>query len=104
MFAEPPSPEMIDEMYAETMKTPTSVATTIVSDLVNSDLRNGLSEIDVPTLLLYGDQSKVYPSDVGAWIQSQIPEAELVTFADSGHYPFREELEKFNEAVRDFVR
>lgn len=104
MFAEPPSPEMIDEMYAETMKTPTSVATTIVSDLVNSDLRNGLSEIDVPTLLLYGDQSKVYPGDVGAWLQSQIPEAELVTFADSGHCPFWEESEKFNEAVRDFVR
>lgn len=103
MFAEPPAAETIDEMYAETMETPTSVAVAMLSDLVSSDLRDGLSEIDVPTLLLYGDQSAIYPSDLGSWMEDQISDAELVTFADSGHCPFWEEPDAFNDAIEEFV-
>lgn len=66
MFATPPATDSLDEMSAATMMTPTSVATAIVSDLVESDLRDVVPEIDVPTLLLYGEQSMIYPSDVGS--------------------------------------
>lgn len=103
MFAEPPTEDTIDEMYAETMKTPTSVATAMVSDLATTDLRNVISEIPVPTLLLYGEQSKVYPSAVGEWMHDQISESELVLFSESGHCPFWEEPDMFNDAVGSFV-
>lgn len=103
MFAEPPAAETIDEMYAEVMKTPTSVATAMVSDLVSTDFRDVLSEIDVPTLLLYGDQSKVYPGDLGPWMESKISDAELVSFAESGHCPFWEEPDLFSDSVSEFV-
>lgn len=103
MFASPPSPHLIDEMYAETMKTPTSVATAVVTDLMTTDLRHVVPEITVPTLLLYGEQSKIFPSDVGAWMHEQIPDSELVSFPESGHCPFWEDPERFNEQVSSFV-
>ncbi|TYL39131.1 alpha/beta hydrolase [Natronococcus pandeyae] len=103
MFADPPSAETVDEMYAETMKTPTSVATAVLRDLVNSDRRDVVPEIDVPTLLLYGEQSEIYPSDVGAWMHDRISDSELVMFSESGHVPFWEEPDAFNEAVSSFV-
>lgn len=103
MFATPPATDSLDEMFAATMMTPTSVATAIVSDLVKSDLRDVVPEIDVPTLLLYGEQSMIYPSDVGSWMNSQIPDSELVLFSDSGHCPFWEEPETFNGEVASFI-
>jgi non-heme chloroperoxidase len=104
MFADPPSEEQIDEMYAETMKTPTSVATAIIRNVAESDLRDVVPEITIPTLLLYGEQSKVYPSDLGEWMHGQIPDSELVLFPESGHCPFWEEPDSFNAAVTSFVK
>jgi len=103
MFTEPPAADTVDEMYAQTMKTPTSVTTEIFLDMTYSDLRPVLGTIDVPVLLLYGAQSKIFPTDVGAWLEDAIPDARHVPFAESGHCPFWEEPEKFNEEVATFA-
>lgn len=102
-FAEPRSEERLAEMYARTTLTPTSVATAMLNDMVPKDFRSYLPEIDVPTLLLYGEQSVVFPGPLGEWMHEQIPNSELVTFAESGHSPFWEEPEKFNTELSEFV-
>lgn len=102
-FAEPRSEERLAEIYARTMLTPTSVATAMLKDMVPRDFRSHLSEIDVPTLLLYGEQSVVFPGPLGEWMHEQVPDSELVTFSESGHSPFWEEPEKFNAELREFV-
>jgi len=68
-----------------------------------SDLRPVLGTIDVPVLLLYGAQSKIFPTDVGSWLEDAIPDARHVPFAESGHCPFWEEPEIFNEEVATFA-
>jgi non-heme chloroperoxidase len=68
-----------------------------------SDLRPILQTIDVPVLLLYGEQSKIFPTDVGAWLEQEIPDATHIPFEESGHCPFWEELNKFNEEITSFV-
>ncbi len=103
IFAEPPRSETIDEMYAETMKTPTEVAVASMTDMTYADLRPALEKVTVPALLLYGEQSKLFPGDLGGWLQEQIPGSKLVRFEESGHCPFWEEPEKFNREVADFV-
>lgn len=103
MFAEAPPGDTIDEMYAETMKTPTSVAIAFMIDMTYADLRPALEKVTVPTLLLYGAQSKLFPGDLGSWLQEQIPDSKLVMFEESGHCPFWEEPEKFNRKVADFA-
>ena len=103
MFADPPDDETIDEMYAETTKTPTSVTVDVFLDMTYSDLRPVLETIDVPVLLLYGEQSQIFATDVGAWLEDEIPDATHVPFEESGHCPFWEEPEKFNREVASFV-
>lgn len=102
-FAEPRSEERLAEIYARTMLTPTSVATAMLNDMVPRDFRERLPTITVPTLLCYGEHSAVFPGPLGEWMHEQIPDSELVTFAESGHSPFWEEPEKFNEKVTEFV-
>ena len=102
-FAEPRSDERLAEMYARTTLTPTSVATTMLEDMAPRDFRSQLPEIGVPTLLLYGEQSAVFPGALGEWMHEQIPGSELVTFAESGHSPFWEEPERFNTELAAFV-
>ena len=103
MFNEPPAADTIDEMYAETTKTPTSVAIDIFLDVVYSDFRPVVPTIDVPVLLLYGERNDIFPTDVGGWLEDHIPEATLVRFERSGHCPFWEEPEKFNREITSFV-
>jgi pimeloyl-ACP methyl ester carboxylesterase len=103
MFSEALSADTIDEMYAETTKTPTSVAVATMTDMTYADLRPALEKVTVPTLLLYGAQSKLFPEDLGGWLQDQIPDSKLVMFEESGHCPFWEEPEKFNREVASFV-
>ncbi|WP_248896935.1 alpha/beta fold hydrolase [Haloplanus halobius] len=50
-----------------------------------------------------GEQGNIFPTDVGAWLEDAIPDAEHVPFEESGHCPFWEEATAFNEAVRTFV-
>jgi pimeloyl-ACP methyl ester carboxylesterase len=102
-FAEPRSEERLAEMYARTTLTPTSVATAMLEDMVPRDFREFLPTISVPTLLLYGEHSAVFPGPLGEWMHERIPDSELVTFAGSGHSPQWEEPEKFNDAVAGFV-
>jgi len=101
-FVETPSAETVDEMYAETMKTPTSVAVAMLKELCRHDFRELVSEITLPTLLMYGDKSAVFPG-AGEWMHEQIPESELVLFEESSHCPFWEEPERFNRELAGFV-
>ncbi|AZH25388.1 alpha/beta fold hydrolase [Haloplanus aerogenes] len=103
MFAEEIDDALVDEMYAETTKTPTSVTVDIFLDMTYSDLRPVVSEVDVPALLIYGEQSDIFPTDVGGWLEDAMPDATHVPFADSGHCPFWEEAERFNEELARFV-
>jgi pimeloyl-ACP methyl ester carboxylesterase len=102
-FVETPSKETIDEMYAESAKTPTSVAVAMMEAMSEADFRDVVDEIDVPTLLVYGGQSGVFPGNVGQWMEDHIPDSELVTFEESSHCPFWEEPERFNGEVAAFV-
>jgi pimeloyl-ACP methyl ester carboxylesterase len=101
-FVETPAAETVDEMYAETMKTPTSVAVAMLEELCRHDFREVVPEIAVPTLLVYGEQSAVFPG-AGAWMHEQIPDSELLLFEASSHCPFWEEPERFNRELAEFV-
>ena len=102
-FGEPRSDEELAEMYARTTLTPSSVAAALLRDFVPMDFREQVAELTLPTLLCYGEHSVVFPGPLGEWMHERIPDSELVVFAESGHSPFWEEPEKFNESLRGFV-
>jgi pimeloyl-ACP methyl ester carboxylesterase len=70
----------------------------------DADLRDVLPEIDVPTLLLYGDADQRSPVSIGEELHAQIPASKLVVIPGPGHVGNIEAPGRFNEEVRSFLR
>ena len=63
-----------------------------------------LGEITVPTLIMAGRHDWITPPAQGAErLHVGLPNAKLVIFEESGHFPFIEEHDKFVHAVRDWL-
>ncbi len=73
------------------------------SDGQNYDVRNDLSKIDVPTIVMVGRYDIVYPVDEAKKIVNGIRNSRLVVFERSGHYPFFEESHTFTQYFRTFL-
>jgi pimeloyl-ACP methyl ester carboxylesterase len=69
-----------------------------------ADLCDVLPRIEVPTLLLYGDNDVRAPKDVWEPVHSGIRRSKLVLIPDVGHMIDIEAAERFNTEVRAFLR
>jgi pimeloyl-ACP methyl ester carboxylesterase len=69
-----------------------------------ADLRDALPDIDVPTLLLYGDSDVRAPLNVADQLHDAIPGARLVLLPGVGHVCNLEAPEQFNSEIRSFLR
>ena len=69
----------------------------------HSDLTDQLSEIKIPTLLLFGDADPIAPVEVGRFLESQFPSARLVTVESGGHRMAKAIPEVIAYHVREFL-
>lgn len=67
------------------------------------DLRPGLRTITAPTLVLVGDDDLVAGPVSADAIARELPDAQLVTIRDSGHFLYVEQPEAFRAALTDFL-
>ncbi len=72
--------------------------------LGEADLRDVLPRIDVPTLLLYGDEDVRAPMNVAEDLHAAIPGSRLVVIPGVGHMSNVEAGARFNAEVRTFLR
>lgn len=63
-----------------------------------------LGEIQVPTLILVGRDDFITPPSKACIMQEGIPNAEMVVFENSGHFPYIEEPETFFKTVHDWFK
>lgn len=62
-----------------------------------------LQQINVPTLLLWGEEDKVVPLNVGMKLEKDIPNAKLITYKHTGHLLTEERYQQvYNDIVRYF--
>jgi 3-oxoadipate enol-lactonase len=69
-----------------------------------ADLRDLLTAIDVPTLVVCGDQDRVTPPQTAAMLAERIPTARLALIPAAGHASNQERPAVFNQLVREFLR
>ena len=103
MFTKPPSAADTEWMVAEIMRPPASVASAIIFDQTMRDYRPALAKVDVPALVVTGRDDKLVPLAAEELVASAMGNARLVVLEDSGHCPFLEEPERFNQVVDEFV-
>jgi pimeloyl-ACP methyl ester carboxylesterase len=103
MFKEPPTEHDKAWMVEEILRLPASVASAIIFDQTVQDYRSVLPSVTVPALVVTGADEKLVPVAAEEEVASQLPDARLVVFEESGHCPFLEEPDRFNQVVDEFV-
>jgi len=69
----------------------------------NPGLAKWLHRIDVPTLLLWGENDGLVPPEFGEAYRALIPGSRLVVLPNAGHAPFDEQKDAFLAAFYAFV-
>jgi len=72
--------------------------------MAEADLRDLLSTISVPTLLLYGEEDLRSSRSVAEEMHAAIPGSTLVLLPEAGHQVNLESPDRFDEEVRTFMR
>ncbi len=80
-----------------------SVYNEVRSWLGKADNRPELANIDVPALILHGEEDSIFPVSVAEEIEAGIPRARLVLIPRAGHTANLEQPELSNEAILDFL-
>ncbi len=81
-------------------------ASTFHADLLacdRFDLRQELSRIPQPTLLLCGTEDRMTPVSYSEYLLLHLPKAELILFKDAGHMLMLEQALEVEQAIREFL-
>ena len=105
MFSAQISEEDLAFVVEENLKMPRLAASRLLQDTATADWRDLIPRIDIPTLVICGEESLV-PIPSQKWIQQSIEGAriEIMTGDQGGsHFMFWEGHEHFNRLVGDFL-
>jgi pimeloyl-ACP methyl ester carboxylesterase len=91
-------------MAAEQLKAPTDTATAIYEDYVRRDYTPMLPTVSVPALAVYGrSRHMCFGPSTGRYVAATLPDSSFAILDKSGHLPFYEQPEVFNETVTRFL-
>lgn len=90
--------------YGDEMRSvPPVIAASILFDQTVRDYRDRLGGIATPTLVCFGADEKIMPVALGRHLADALPGGRLAVFGRSGHMPFLEEPDHFDEQVVAFL-
>ncbi len=97
--------EMVEEIVKFSRDKRAVLNTIYAARSVKEDnLKNELSGLKVPTLLLWGEEDRITPLDVAKAFQANISDTVLETIPQCGHAPMIEKPEWFSQQIEKFVR
>ncbi|MBI3896377.1 MAG: alpha/beta hydrolase [Acidobacteria bacterium] len=70
----------------------------------SSQMESQLARVNLPTLLVWGDQDKLVPPDCLPRLLSALPTAQAFVIPGAGHFCYEELPEVFNQEVIRFLR
>jgi len=63
------------------------------------DVRQSVTDISVPSLILHGEQAAIVSVDAGRWLAASIADSQLEQFQNCGHAPFLTQADTFNKLL-----
>jgi pimeloyl-ACP methyl ester carboxylesterase len=102
MFAAEPDPASV-ERFTASMRAFHTLGFRAMARASAEDLREALPRIDVPTLLVYGDEDVRAPLPVAEHLHASISGSTLVVLPGVGHICNLEAPQRFNDTVRNWL-
>lgn len=96
----------LKQLRASFATRPTPTQTTLqraLQILLETDLREEVSSIRKPTLLIHGDRDTLAPVQAAHWMMQQLPYGFLRVISGSAHAPFLSHSEQFITALNQFL-
>ena len=93
--------QVVDELYATHRDEKVALLETVVGQM--DELRSRARDLDVPTLLIWGDQDPVFPLEIAHRLQQRTG-AELHVIKNGRHAPNLEHAAEFNRVMLEFLR
>ena len=98
-----PTKQMINHNIARAKQVPKHAAFQSLDEYTrNYDIRNHVSEIKVPTLIIVGDKDRINLK-ASQCLNREIEGSTLRIFSDCGHSVMIEKPEQFNEVILQFI-
>ena len=91
------------EVEMEMHKTDMSAVTQSTQSVMESDLRQTLSPLTIPVLLVYGDDDPLIAPAQQEWLPSHASNVRAIFLNGVRHFPMLEERSKFNRLLVDFL-
>ena len=95
--------ELVNWLKKEARKNTPHVMINMWIAMVVQDYRDILSQITVPCLITYGEDSELYLAENSEYINQKIPNSKLVSFSNCGHGLLLEAPDKFNKELLNFL-
>lgn len=97
------NPELVGALEAALSGTSARPGSRRVAATANYDMSGVASGIDVPTLLIYGDQDPLGRAEYGHRLHEELPNSELVLLEEARHAMVREFPEQIGALVRRWM-
>jgi pimeloyl-ACP methyl ester carboxylesterase len=104
LFAGDPPAEVVSLMEAMAADVRPESMRTALLVMAETDQRDLLPRVAVPTRLIWGKLDQRSPLSVARQFEDAVPDAKLVVIPGAGHVSNLEQPELFNDAVREFCR
>jgi non-heme chloroperoxidase len=99
------SPGLRDHFWAMGMQAGLKAEYDCIRQFSESDFSEDLKRIDVPLLVIHGDDDQIVPIDASARLTAQaVDGAQLKVYSGASHGLFATHLEQFNADLLDFVK
>ena len=69
----------------------------------NFDVSEQLASVDIPVLILVGDQDKMTPVKNSEYLHQNVANSKIVIIPGSGHYLMLEKPRETNQAIQEFL-
>jgi len=97
------SPDLIEKGMIGMMRCRSEVVHGDFSACDRFDVMNEIEKINLPTLILCGDEDELTPVKYSQFLQSKIKGSKLEVIPDAGHMVMMESASAFNEKIRGFI-
>jgi pimeloyl-ACP methyl ester carboxylesterase len=95
--------ETIRFVTDEILKCKSTIATADFEACNGFDSRQRLQSIQIPTLIIVGEEDKLTPVTWSTYLKDNMPKSKMLVLRDSSHLPMLERPSDFNRQVADFA-
>lgn len=102
-FGSRASRALIDFARQEVTQTPAFVARQAIASLNAADSRAQLGRLQLPALVVCGEEDRITPPAESRALAEGLPHAELLLIPQAAHFPMLEQPEAFNSGLSHFI-